>query len=302
MTIRPAEEFHTLEPGLYADVPDEDYFALDAVSNSRLTALLKSPADCLRAQQGDTEMTDALRFGSAAHAAVLQPMVYAEKYRIFTGEKRTKEAKAEWQRMAGEVGERNIVREKEAAQIAAMAMAVRKHRAARAVLDLPGIQEVVMLWRHTDTGLLVKSKIDHYATDAGVLVDYKTTRDADPEKFERSLYNYGYYRQGAMYLLGMSALGHPLKDFVVVAQEKTEPEAVSCMRIVGDALVAGRTHVELLLAEYARRKDSGDWPEVEPEPRFFEMEGHDAQIVDIDLPNWAYSQIYDTELNEEEDE
>lgn len=296
--IRPSSEFTSGKPGLYADVPDEVYHTFPCVSNSLLSALHKSPAECKRRMEGQQVMTDAMRFGSAAHAAVLQPMVYAEKFRVFLGEKRSAIKKAEYQEMADAVGERNIVREAEADKITAMQAALRKHRAARTILDLPGIQEVAMLWRHEATGLLVKSKVDHWAVDAGVLVDYKTTRDADPDKFEKSLYKYGYHRQGALYLMGAGALGINLRDFVVIAQEADTPEAICAMRITGGALLAGKAQIESLLREFASRKETQDWPEIPEEPKWYELPDHDRMIVDVDLPDWAYRIIYDNELEE----
>jgi hypothetical protein len=294
--IRPASEFRLGKEGIYKGVPDEEYFAFPCVSNSRLSALKKSPAHCKRAMDGDWETTPSMAFGSAAHCALLEPEVYLKNYRVFEGDLRSNAQKEKYAKFVELIGERNVIREKDALDIRLMQDALRKHRAARAVLDLPGIQECAVLWRHEETGLLVKQKIDHLALEAGVVVDYKTTADADPYAFGKSTFNYGYHRQGALYLMGLSALGIKLKDFVIVAQERSTPEAISCMRIVNEALEAGRSEVEFLMRDYKMRMRTEEWPEATKVLKFYEIEGHDKTIVDVDIPKWAYTQIYDQEL------
>ena len=286
ITIHRPDKFQSGEPGLYRDVPDDEYFAFDAASNSRLSQLAKSPAHCYAAINGVWSDTEALRFGSAAHAAVLQPMEYATRYTTFVGDLRSKAAKEEFAELRAKFGDRNVLRGDAQETIAEMVTAVRQHRAARTILDLPGPSEVVALWKHEQTGLLCKMKVDHYAVEAAVLIDYKTTTDASPDAFSRSIHNYGYHRQGAFYIMGMRSLGIDMKDFVLIAQEKTAPFAVSACRIHDFALEAGRDELEQLLTTYAECKSSGHWPGYD-----------DGKIIDIDLPEWYYKRKYNEEIN-----
>lgn len=296
MTIRPKEEFLSGEPGIYKDVPDEMYFPFKAFSNSLGTALRKSPATCKRSMEGEWEDTPALAFGSASHRALLESQVYKDTYRVFKGDLRSNAQKALYAELVEKVGARNVIREKDAIDIEAMQAELRRHRAARTILDLNGLSELAVLWKHEPSGLLIKQKIDRLAIDVGIVIDYKTTRDANPYTFGKHAYKYGYHRQGALYLMGLSSLGIKLKDFVIIAQERETPQAISVMRLENDALEAGRVEVNALIAEFATRLESGDWPEAPHVQQFWEVEGHDKIIVDVDIPKWAYTEIYDQEM------
>ena len=317
MTIRPPEEFKSGEPGLYANVPEHTYHAFNACSNSRLSLLKQSPAKLKHTiDNPDTSDTPAKIFGRAAHAAVLEPMEFAQKYdkarqchgTLADGETQCSyNGKARYSgkwycgRHAPEGEPQNVTALSESDYDAVLGMkeAVYAHRAASHILSFGGGSELSALWIHEETGQLCKMRIDFYAPDVGVLVDYKTTNDLEKQfgvtwdffdgplvtLESKALYNYGYHRQGAMYLMGMRALGLNLKDFVVLAQEKDAPFQVVAMRIKGDALEAGKSELDRLISLYAECEREDTWPTFP-----------DGKIIDVTLPEWAFKRIYDTEV------
>ncbi len=83
------------------DMPAADYHAEKALSKSGLDQFRKSPAHFRAWQDGRTknETSPALEFGSAAHCAVLEPERFILTYKLFTGDRRSKQGKEDYQLM-----------------------------------------------------------------------------------------------------------------------------------------------------------------------------------------------------------
>jgi exodeoxyribonuclease VIII len=81
------------------DMPAADYHEAKALSKSGLDQFRKSPAHFRSWQDGKTrnESSPALEFGTAAHCAVLEPERFILTYRMFTGDRRTKQGKEDHQ-------------------------------------------------------------------------------------------------------------------------------------------------------------------------------------------------------------
>lgn len=82
---RPAEDFPG-GSGLYARVPEDQYHALDGRASSSIlrTLLQDSPAHAKASMEADDEPTKAMRFGTMAHQAVLEPDRFEESHAVST--------------------------------------------------------------------------------------------------------------------------------------------------------------------------------------------------------------------------
>jgi hypothetical protein len=156
------------------------------------------------------------------------------------------------------------------------------HRASK-LLPQTGQRELSLAWTDETTGTLCKARFDGFspAIAGGVVVDIKSTRDASPLAFERSIFSYGYHRQGALYLEGAKALGFAAEHFAIIAVEKEPPFAVAIYRLTEGALDAGAEQIRPLLARYAECIERDEWP------------GYSQDVQDIALPNYAWAQIDD---------
>lgn len=204
-------------------MPDNEYFALDAIDQTSLKKFLISPLAYSAYLTGEHGYSSALEFGKAAHSMVLGsgPQVVAKP------NLRTKEGKALRDRLVEQYGADDIVW--------LSADDVEKVQAMRDMVGdfftkLDGQPEVAMIAADPDTGLLIKGKADWLPStpDAdGVLRirDYKTTVKS-PDEFERSCWTYGYHIQAAFYMrlyrLTMPEYKGPL-GFEFVVQEKNSP-------------------------------------------------------------------------------
>lgn len=294
------EQPDTPAPGVHPDTPMDDYHDWDAASHSRLSRLIRSPAHLKAYLEEPPSETPALRFGRAAHTAVLEPDRFASAYKVLgqcSGQKKDgnrcgKRASvlrssvaycgthdpAPGEAMEGGV---EILGDEEMERVRAMQEVVHAHPAAKGLLTGSGEAELSMLWEDEATGVLCKARWDRHSPDVagGAIVDYKTTQDASPAAFEKAIFNYGYFRQGAMYLMGARARKLPARHFVIIAQEKDPPYAVAVYRLTEGTLDGGREIIESLLRRYAECRESGEYP------------GYPPEVQDISIPRWGWSQL-----------
>jgi hypothetical protein len=154
---------------------------------------------------------------------------------------------------------------------------VRKHPAASDILKY-GQAEQSIFWMDEETGVGCKGRIDWLtdvseSTDAGILFDLKSTLDASPEGFQRSISKYRYYVQAAMYIDGLRALGYMPKAFIFAAWEKKSPYASALYYATPEMLEAGRQEYRRLLKIYADCLSSDKWP------------GYSQEILPISMPS-----------------
>src|SRR5690606_37624772 len=115
-----------------------------------------------------------------------------------------------------ECGEDRVLSEDDRDTALRVADAVHAHPLAGALLTNVGWPEATALWvadvalgdaggdGTTDApvsthALRCKGRVDYYDPASGVLADLKTTRDASEDAFSRSAWDYGYFRQLALY-------------------------------------------------------------------------------------------------------
>lgn len=266
----------TPPPGVYPDIPFATYLAWDAVSNSQLSKLARSPAHLKASWEEPDEDTTALRVGRAVHCAVLEPDRFIHDYTPFDGDRRTKDGKAAYAAIieAGQVA----LPASEYTIATSIRDAIRAHPSAGPLFAGEGRHELSLIWDDPTTGVRCKARQDRHSPflAGGAIVDLKSTQDAEPGAFARSMFTFGYHRQGAHYVDGAAACGLPAEHFVIVAAEKEAPFGISVFRLNEGAITAGREEVGALLARYQRCVESGEWP------------GYPAEVRDLTLPDWAW--------------
>lgn len=226
------------------------YYENPAVNKSTLWWLRKSPAHFQWARTAETPDTPAMRFGRAVHSAILTPSEYLDSYVVFTGDRRTKAGKEEYQALVDSGAE--ILSEDDAETIREMMKACPD-----SVFN--GCEfEKELFWTDPDTGVSCKGRLD--AVRHGAVIDYKTTTDASTDGFSREAIRYGYDLQAAMYLVAAKANGYGDCEFWFVAQEKSTPYAVNVIK-AGDAFLdRGRWLMLDLLTKYKECAEKDEWP------------------------------------------
>lgn len=273
------------QPGVYPGLPIEDYHRLNCASNSRLSKLLRSPAHLKAYLDEPQDDTSALIMGRAAHSAILEPDLFAKLYGRSSGaDRRTKAGKQEWDDLLAQFGDGYVLKSDDYDASLRMRDAVRSHASAGKLLGGDGETEFTIVWgRDVGDGEFVrcKARLDKFSPvlAGGVIVDVKTTKDASPREFERSIFTYGYARQAALYLDAARSAGIDAEHFVIVAVEKEPPFAVAVYRLTDGVIEAGREQVTELLKTYAMCEALQAWP------------AYGEDVKDIAIPTWAWSQL-----------
>jgi hypothetical protein len=271
---------------IISNLPDVDYFKVDAISNSLLGHMKPTPAHCLEYQNNPPERTDAMEFGAALHSLVLEPELFDNVYAVEPNIKRlTKAQKDAAKPSAPTIALMEQWEEWEAAhpncigikadnyeKMVKMRDAIMANKASASVLT-KGEKELSLFWTDEQTGADMKCRVDNYFN--GYVVDLKTTTDASPTGFGKAVGNYGYHRQAALYSDGVEAcFGEKPKGFIFVPVEK-EPPFLSAAYILDDAsFQQGYDEYRELLAQYIVCKLSKNW------------HGYSETVNEISLPGW----------------
>lgn len=264
-----------------------EYRKIDAVSQSILKAMLRSPAHALVAMTLGREQTPAMLFGEAFHCAVLEPDEFPKRFTEKPPfDRRSNRGKEDYQAWEILNGKKKILTEDGMAKLDAMRSAIKAHPFAPAFLD--GAEtEIPLTWTDEKTGVFCKGLVDFAAQfqDMIVLGDIKTTMDARARKFGNDLYTLGYHIQAAFYLDGwkLARSNTPASKFVFIAIEKEPPFGIKLYDLSEVAIEVGRQTYQALLQTYKECKETGNWW------------GYDPSIQTLDLPAWATKASEDVE-------
>lgn len=264
---------------------NEDYHALPAISSSAIIKALRSPLHYFAeyvARAAERTESASMRLGTMVHTAVLEPETWEERYIVAPSgiDRRTKAGKEAWAAFEAEAAEREVITSEEAAKAHAMAAVVLEHPAAGPLLRGDFVEperETSYFWRDPDTGLECRCRPDSF--DGEVIVDLKTTTDASPSGFAKSVANYGYHVQAAWYRRGVAAVTGRMPRHVIVAVETSAPYAVAVYELDALALEEGDRLCQRAITTIAECQRSGRWP------------GYGDEIQRLGLPRWAVKEV-----------
>ena len=276
-----------MNPGIYTGIDNADYHAGEGISKSLLDLINRSPAHLrARLDRSDAHQPSAAQtLGSAVHAYVLEGVsVFESRYAIAPiCDRRTKAGKETWENFTAENPGKVYLTHDDMETIEAMSKSLYAHNAARGLLgDAEGVAEVSAYWHDQKTGILCRCRPDFWRS-GGVLVDLKTTDDASPEAFSRSIAAYRYHVQAAWYIDGCREAHVQSEEpphlwlanhFVFVAVEKRPPYAVACYTLDPQTIELGREEYRANLDRYAACLQSDQWP------------SYTETVAEIGVPLW----------------
>ena len=196
------------------------------------------------------------------------------------------EVKDEWQQNNAH---RTVLTQEQWDQLHGMRDAVFAHPAAKALLTgCEFVSEYSAYAVCPVTGVTRRVRPDGWRKD-GIVFDLKTTDDASPAGFARSIAKYGYDMQDAYYLDTLhlalaqnenepNGAPHSAKSFVFVAVEKSLPHAVAVYVLDDESKALGRAKYMTALHQYAACERSGSWP------------AYSGKVQTISLPDWEKKQ------------
>jgi hypothetical protein len=218
-----------------------------------------------------------MRLGTAVHTHVLELDQWQQRYITAPDgiDRRYKVGKEAWAAFEAQSEGRTVISREDADLVMAMGRSVFGHPAAAMLLGLPGKAETTHMWTDAATGLQCKCRPDWLTDDGRLIVDLKTTENASPREFARSIAEWRYHVQAAWYLDGLEqATGTRPEQFIFICVEKKAPFACAVYAADAEMIAAGAQTAARDLEVLATCKAADAWP------------GYSDQIEPISLPAW----------------
>lgn len=249
----------------------QEYQSNPAVSRGFLVDLLRSPAHAKHNRENRKDATLAMNLGTALHTKVLEPELFESQFLVAKIDRRTTagkelDAKAKADNLI-------VLDPDDGKEIDEMVASIKAHAGAKKLL-VNGKPEV-SLFSKLD-GIDIKARLDYIRND-GIILDLKTTNDASPDSFMKSIINFDYHTQAAFYLDIASSLGLPAIHFAFIAVEKDAPYAVGVYTLTDDFIELGRTRYKRALEIYKTCIETNKWP------------AYSDSIIELNPPAWAIS-------------
>ena len=264
-------------PGVFDDMPNDEYHQLAALSSSGIKKLLRSPAHYLVERTRASAPSDAMRIGTAVHTLVLEPHRSAEVVQMPTFNLRTNAGKANRDAWLADRPGAQAFALPEYERICGAVEAVRRHPGAAMLLS-DGVAERSVLWRDASEQIECRARFDWHRHDMGI-VDLKTCQDASPEAASRSIAAFNYHLSAAHYWLGHEHVFNQSPAFWAFVFVETEPpHGVACYVLDSASLRAGMDKCARAYSLFKQCTESGRWP------------GYPEDIQTISAPRWALTE------------
>ena len=270
----------TLAPGIYPDIPFDDYRAIDAASSHALSTLLdKSPAHLHGMER---KPSAAMELGRLAHLLILEPE--RDEAEIVVSpecDRRTKAGKETWEAFQAESAGLTVVTRDQYLTANAIRESVLRHSLAR-LLFAQGQAELTLIADDPDSGARCKGRLDWLPTGHDLLVDLKTCQSAAPADVARDAGKYRYFQQASFYSHLWHLITGERRPFLFVFVESAPPYDVAVYELDEDALDAGERRFREALAIWVECQASGVWPGY-----LWDRGANAHRIETLSLPRWA---------------
>jgi len=277
-------------PGIYLNVPAEQYFAWPYLSKSGLSDFAKSPALWYGRQTGEIKRRASASFilGSATDLLWVERRPLNPRYGFqvipkinpLTGKPMPKTGKARQEYLDSLPPGTTAI--SAAVERTALRMATALDNNDRAQrLHAGAHAQVSLVWRCPHTGILLKGRPDLVDFEKFVLSDLKTTKEIRPFLFDRDASQYNYHWQLYLYTQGLVANGcGSYEDWShwLITVANVEPHGVACRPMPSSALELAAEETAYHIRRWCECRDNKQWP------------ADDLDEKPIELPRWRFKQ------------
>lgn len=245
--------------------------------NSGLSRIARSPAHYIEyCRTPEDEGTPALIFGRAFHCFILEPTKFLQRFIVRPDwDARTKAGKELRDTFTAMAGSRTFLTQDDIDVLNRMRDSVMAHPTARNLV-VGGTAEREIAWTDPATKLQCGARLDFDIHELSAAVDLKSTDDANPRTFARSVATYRYHVQDVHYRDGMNLIGERRDHFFFIAVEKEAPFGVSVCYCDDAAIERGADLRERDMKTLANCLARGEWP------------CYSNDLQPIALPAWAF--------------
>lgn len=242
---------------------NESYHSNPAIGSTLLKNISKK--SMLHALTEEKETSDAMELGKALHAAILEPETFASSVYVIPSNAPKKPTSAQlkakkpsedamvsilfWKKIEVETKGMIVITSEQMKQVEGMVAALKGHSRVPGMLT-GGESEYSYYTQDEETGLMLKCRPD--ISNAGALIDLKTSFDASINGFTQACINQRYHVQAAYYLdVFNKANGTNYDAFYFIAVEPEAPHGVGVFQMDEAAIALGRSIYRKALNQYA---------------------------------------------------
>lgn len=262
-----------------------------SLSAGMATDLLIAPAKCfnnsrrLNPNYEEPETDSKFTLGTVRHVIFLEPHLFDEKVVVCKLDDWRKNEAKEMREAAADAGKTAILEKHMPKVLDARSVFMASKFTSQAFAN--GTFEQSMFWKHPIYGFWCRARPDFIADSRRHMNDYKTTANADPEKFGKHAYDMGYHRRAAWYLEGAEILfGRRPDHYWFCSQEVKSPYLTAVVELDMAALEAGKAENDRAARLFDQCLQTGDWYGY----RHRDDPSRDLAFQ-VGLPTWAYMQI-----------
>ena len=216
-----------------------DYLPL---SFSSLKAFSRSPLAFLDYKLGPRKETAAMNFGTLVHRAILEPEKYEQTTLIWDGRR----AGNKYLDFKEENADKDILTPKEAMDIRLIASRV---------LDHPYAGPMVRQCTQFEKPFTIEQcGVPHRGIIDGIgewfILDLKTTQNVSHRSLQRTIYDFKYYMQAAIYQRATEIMGLDCSSYFVLAVESGAPHHVQVVELEPHYIARGHLEWERMLKSW----------------------------------------------------
>lgn len=261
-------------------ISNAEYRSRDGVSSTDLKKIAKSPAHFRYWKDHPQIDTPSLLIGRAAHKYMLEKEYFFKEFAVAPNvDRRTKAGKEEWALFEAENQGKDIISADDFEKIKEMHEALYSTPFVAKLLS--GEKELSYFLEDEKTGLIMKCRPDCQTQvgDTHILIDYKTTDNADSDDFMKQAIKLMYDLQMAYYKDILDKVKGVEHSVIFIAQEKNPPYCVNVLEANEYFIKSGRDMYRTMLDTYAECVKTNEW------------KGYmNGEINTLGLPDWLQKQ------------
>lgn len=267
--------------GIFKNMSNDVYHRCEGLSNTAISALLKSPKKYKMYADGTFLQKDTFNLGNCVHTLVLEADKFTERF-LVAEKRRTEKFLNE---IKNENGDIIVITQKQFDDARFMADAINEHPVADQFKQ-KGHIEASLFYYDNEFDAIFKSRPDFFNDE--FCIDIKTTQSCNVDDFSRSIASYGYHRQAAIALEGLQYLTKKkYNHFLFLCVEKEPPYCCECYVLSRDdgsnkrydAIAHGRREIKKAVDIYKKCLSEDRFP------------AYNEQIIEVNLPFWVQNKI-----------
>ena len=240
----------------------------EPLSFSSLKAFSRSPLQFLEYKAKKSKPTPAMEFGTLVHRSVLEPDKYADSVAIWEGRRAGKNYEA----FCSLHINKDVITPQRALEVKECQTRLQEHPLAGGLLEDLDKTEVEFTINHL--GLPHRGFIDGILPWA--IVDLKVTKAVDHYSLQKTIWQYKYHMQAAIYERAAVLMGYEPEAYFIIAVESAPPYHVAVVELEPHYIARGHLEWEGLLQVYK------DW---DGSP--LHQHGKEIAAELMDAPSWV---------------